>query len=151
MTIVIDDDSNRPHGRKQPGKPFMKKKKTARLSAAQFEIMDLVWNLGEASINQVMNAINQSRKKKLTRSTIQVQMARLEEKGWLSHRKDGRTFLYKALKKRNEAQAFIARDVADRVFNGSSAALVKCLFDMSKISNKELKELRKILDESERK
>jgi len=129
----------------------MVKKKPNRLSASQFEIMHVVWNLGEVSINQVMDTINKDHKKKLSRSTIQVQMRRLEQKGWLVHRKENRTFVFKARWNRDQAQAAIAEEVTDCAFGGSSTALVKCLFDLSKITNKELKELRKFLDESERK
>lgn len=117
-----------------------------RLSASQFEIMNVVWDLNEASINQVMDVIKKNYKKNLSRSTIQVQMRRLEEKGWLIHKKVSRTFVYKARWTRDQAQATIALEVTDCAFGGSSAALVKCLFDLNKISKEELQELRKLLN-----
>ena len=111
------------------------------LSAAQLDIMAVVWDRGEATINQVLNAINERRRKKLKRTTIQVQMARLEKKGWLTHTTRGRTFYYRALRERDEALAMIAGDVTNRVFGGSCAELVKCLFDQEKISEEEIQHL----------
>ena len=126
----------------------MGKEKTSPLSAAQFDIMSVIWSQGEAAVTQVCKAINGGRKRKLRRTTIQVQMSRLEKKGWLTHRTEGRTFLYRALVSRDEALAFIARDVTNRIFGGSCADLVKALFKNQKISGEEIKRLRAVLDEA---
>jgi predicted transcriptional regulator len=116
------------------------------LSAAQFEIMAVVWDLGKATVSQVLKVVNKKRKKKLRRTTIQVQMSRLEKKGWLTHEAEGRTYCYQALKKRNEALAMIAGDVTNRIFGGSCAELVKCLFNQNKINREEIQRIRKVLD-----
>lgn len=126
----------------------MNKVNSPPLSNAQFDIMSLVWEEGEITIAQVLHAINARRRKKLRRTTIQVQMARLEKKGWLTHKKIGRTYLYRALREREQALAAIAGDVTSRVFKGSCADLVKCLFDHKKISPEEIKRLRKVLDQA---
>jgi predicted transcriptional regulator len=125
----------------------MSREKTSPLSAAQFDIMSVIWEQGEATITQVLKAINQDRKRKLRRTTIQVQMSRLEKKGWLTHQAEGRTFLYSALVEKDDALGFIAGDVTKRIFNGSCADLVKALFKNNKVSSKEIKRLRAVLDE----
>ena len=81
----------------------------------------------------------------MRRTTIQVQMSRLEKKGWLTHRSMGRTFYFRALRDRDEARATIARHVTKRVFGGSCADLIKCLFNHEKISPDEIERLRKLL------
>ena len=66
-----------------------------KLTEAEFEIMKIVWARGEVTTNDVLEAVNARKPNKLKRTTIQVQMTRLEEKGWLIHRKESRTFYYR--------------------------------------------------------
>ena len=71
-----------------------------RLTDAEFEIMEIVWEEGETTVNHVWETINRKRKALLSRTTTLVQMNRLEEKKWLKHRTVGRTFLYSATRKK---------------------------------------------------
>ena len=120
-----------------------------KLTEAEFEIMKIVWARGEVTTNDVLEAVNARKPNKLKRTTIQVQMTRLEEKGWLIHRKESRTFYYRATRGRKEVSAEITADINTRIFDGSYTDLVKCLFQSSKISHQEIKRIRKILDEYE--
>jgi predicted transcriptional regulator len=125
----------------------MNKNKAANLSPANFEIMKIVWEKGEVTINDVVDAINTQRTDKLRRTTIQVQMNRLEEYGWLKHRKEGRTFYYTAVKEKQKTRREIVMDIKERVFSGSHTELVKCLVDGSDLKPKDIKELRQLLDQ----
>ena len=69
-------------------------KRLPPLSDAQLEIMNVVWELEEASVGDVWKALSQQRP--IARNTVQTVMTRLDEKGWLKHRKQGRAFLFKA-------------------------------------------------------
>ena len=117
-----------------------------RLTPAEFEIMDVIWNGGEMTVTQVMNQINASGEKSFSRSTIQVQMQRLADKGWLTFQDQGKTFLYSATVKRSEASANIAEDVKKRVFGNSCAELVRALLDHSSISSRDIAELKQLID-----
>ena len=123
----------------------MKKTRRRKLSPAGLEIMEEIWKKGEATINDVCEAINARRDKKLRRTTIQVQMSRLEDYGWLSHREEGRTFYYSAVKEKRETRKDILEDIRKRVFSGSRAELVRCLLDDEKISQEDLEELRDLI------
>ena len=124
----------------------MNKNKAENLSPANFEIMKIVWEKGEVTINDVVDAINAKREDELRRTTIQVQMNRLEEYGWLKHRKEGRTFYYTAVKEKQKTRRDIVMDIKERVFSGSHTELVKCLFDSSDLKPEDIKELRQLLD-----
>jgi predicted transcriptional regulator len=124
--------------------------KNRKLSDANLDIMKLAWRKGEATINEVLEAINAGRKKKLKRATIQVQMRRLEKYGWLKHRQVDREFYYAPLRGEDEARMNILRNVRDRVFGGSYAELVKCLFSGSPVPDEELKRIMEFLKESDR-
>ena len=128
----------------------MARKVLPKLTDAEFEIMKIVWENGEATINQVLESVNAQKPINLKRTTIQVQMTRLEEKGWLTHREKARVFYYKATRRREKVSAEIAKDISHRVFAGSHAEMVKSLFQNTKVSRQEIKRIRKILDAYEK-
>jgi predicted transcriptional regulator len=121
------------------------KKRFRKLSPANLEIMKIIWDSREATVNDVFEAINAKRKDKLRRTTIQVQMGRLEDYGWLKHRKEGRTYFYSAVAEEQKTRQDILDDIKNRVFGGSHAELVKCLLEDEKIVPEEIKELRALL------
>ena len=128
----------------------MEKTKIHRLSDANLEIMNIVWERREVTINDVFKAINRQRKKKLKRATIQVQMKRLEKYGWLKHRKVGREFYYSPLRGQVEATKDILENVRKKVFGGSRAELVKCLFTDSDVSAEELERIMQYLEKRQK-
>ena len=123
----------------------MAKKHVRKLSPANLEIMKIIWEKGEMTVSGVVEAINAKRRDKLRRSTIQVQMRRLEEYGWLKHRKIGRTFYYSTVHEKQKTRKDILTDIKNRVFGGSRAELVKCLLEDSNVTPEDIKELRDLL------
>ena len=123
----------------------MAKRKKKKLSPANLEIMKTVWEKGEVTINDVVKAINAGRPEKLRRTTIQVQMNRLEDYGWLKHRQEGRTYIYEAVEEKQKARREILDDITHRVFGGSRTELVRCLLEDSDLKAKDIKELRDLL------
>ncbi len=120
-----------------------------RLTPAEFEIMDAVWKAREMTVTEILREINDSHKRNLSRSTIQVQVGRLKEKGWLKNRQEGNKFIYQSTTPRREASAAIALDIGDRVFGGSCVELVKAFFSKSAVSPDEIKQLRELIDKYE--
>jgi predicted transcriptional regulator len=120
-----------------------------KLTNAEFEIMGIVWEEGETTVNHVWETINQKRQAPLSRTTILVQMNRLEEKKWLKHRALGRTFLYCPTRKRDETLETLVGDIYRRFFKGSSSDMVRCLFKSVKISKAEIKKLKEIIKSQE--
>jgi predicted transcriptional regulator len=123
----------------------MAKKRVRQISPSNLEIMNIVWAKGEVSVNDVFDAINAKRLDKLRRTTIQVQMNRLEDYGWLTHRKKGRTFFYSALVEEQKTRKKILNDTINRVFGGSRAELVKCMLENSDVSPEDIRKLRELL------
>ncbi|MFO1023245.1 MAG: BlaI/MecI/CopY family transcriptional regulator, partial [Planctomycetales bacterium] len=81
------------------------------LSPPQWEIMDLVWNAGETTVGEVWNTLKERRQ--VARNTVQTTMTRLVEKGWLKHRAEGNTFLYKATQPREKTRRRTLRQLLD--------------------------------------
>jgi predicted transcriptional regulator len=110
--------------------------------------MKIVWERGEVTVSDVLEAVSASRKKGLRRTTVQVQMNRLEDYGWLKHRQEGRTYYYSAVKEKHKTRREILDDIIQRVFGGSRAELVRCLLEDSDVSEDEIRELRNLLSKS---
>ena len=125
-------------------------KNLPRLTPSEFEIMSVIWNNGEMTVTDIMNAVNEKSVKQFARSTIQVQVQRLEEKGWLNHRIESKKFLIFANVPRGTASKSIVKDVKQRIFNGKCSELIKSLFGNNiKISSDEIKKIRSIIDKYE--
>jgi len=117
-----------------------------KLTAAEFEIMSAVWKKEEATVTGIMHDVNLDTGKNLARSTIQMQLFRLEEKGWLKRRADGNKFYFSSTTSRKRAAAMIAENVKTTFFGGSCAELVKALFsNRENVSENELDELRDLI------
>ena len=127
----------------------MKKSNLPKLTDAELKIMDIVWSQGETTINYVWEMINRKKKKRLSRTTIQVQMNRLEEKKWLTHRVEGRTFYYSATSRREITQKGTIQDLHAHLFSGSCEDLVRCLFQSIELTQEDIKKLRQIIKEHE--
>lgn len=123
----------------------MAKKRPKPLSPANLEIMKVVWDKGEVTVSDVYDIINTQRPSNLRRTTIQVQMNRLEDYGWLKHREEGRTFYYSAVREKQNTSKAMLEDLKNRVFGGSRAELVKCLLQDSDVPPEEIRELRRLL------
>ncbi len=119
------------------------------LSPVQLEIMNVVWSQGEVTVSQVWKEFLADRK--ISRGSVQTMIIRLEEKGWLSHREIGQTFLYEAVHPREATQQRLARDLADGVFGGSTEGLIWSLLQSQGVSKAEAQRLHDMIDEAERK
>src|SRR5579862_2295754 len=105
------------------------------LSEAQTEIMNVVWEHGEATLAQVCAAL--ATRRELARNTVQTQLTRLVEKGWLRHRSEGKAFYYRAAVPREAAQSRVVQRLVDAIFGGSAEGLMMTLLDGRKLSKAE--------------
>jgi len=120
------------------------------LSAANLEVMKVVWEKGEVTVNDVLDILNSRRDTELKRASVQVQLNRLEKYGWLTHRSDSKTFYYRALQGKKKTMNHIVRDLKTRVFGGSSRELVRCLFEGSDVEEAELERITGLLESNNR-
>jgi BlaI family transcriptional regulator, penicillinase repressor len=113
------------------------------LTPAQGEIMEIIWELGEVSATRVRRVLAQTRP--VARNTVRTLLERMEEKGWITHREDGRTFLYRAARPRHASIGQKVREVIETVCGGSPEALVTALLDYRGLSRGELARIRQLL------
>jgi BlaI family penicillinase repressor len=123
----------------------MSKKKLSeiRLGRLELQIMNVVWDKGQATVHDVKDAISRGRKPAY--STILTMMRKLEAKGYLEHDVDDRTYVYRATISRQTVRQGVLGDLLDRLFEGSPLLLVNSLVEQKSISEEELSEIRKLI------
>ena len=125
----------------------MARKKTPTLTDAELRIMHVVWELGQATVNDVAAASAENRD--LAYNTILTTMRILEQKGYLAHTKDGRAHVYRPLIDRRSAQTKAVRHMLKSLFDNSPEKLMVNLLKSESLSAAELERLRSMIDESE--
>ncbi len=112
-------------------------------SDAQLEVLNILWDLGEATVGEVWQVF--SSRRPVARNTVLTLMARLEEKGWLCRRAEGNALRYRATIPRQTALRQLARRLVDTAFQGSTAGLVMSLLEED-LSAGEAERIRAMLD-----
>jgi BlaI family penicillinase repressor len=120
-----------------------KRQEMPELTPAQGQIMEIIWELGEVSATGVRRVLSQTRP--VARNTVRTLLERMEDKGWITHREDGRTFLYKAARPRHASIGQKVREIIETVCGGSPEALVTALLDYRGLSRGELERIRQML------
>jgi BlaI family penicillinase repressor len=116
------------------------------LSPAQQQIMECIWQHGELSVSGVRALL--ARKPRVARNTVRTLLERMEEKGWLKHREEGRTFLYSAARPRETTVGEKISDVVDRVCSGSPETLMAALINFRGLTPGELHRIGRMLDDA---
>ena len=117
------------------------------LTEQELEIMKVVWDLDQATVRQVYEVLRQ--RKQLAYTTVMTMMNILENKGHLNKHREGRAFVYQPSKPRNQVISGMVEEFVDRVFNGSARPLVLSLAKDRKLSEKDLEEIQRLIEEME--
>jgi BlaI family transcriptional regulator, penicillinase repressor len=115
----------------------------SRLGNLQLAILKILWVRGEAAVSEVHQDLEVTHQ--LAPTTIATMLRKMEARGLVAHREDGRKFIYKALVAEDEAAESAASDVLDRLFDGSLAGMVSHLLGARKVSREELDQLAKLI------
>lgn len=117
------------------------------LSDAQMEIMNVVWERGEATVAEVWKELTARRK--VARNTVLTMLTRLEEKGWLCRDEGGHAFRYRAAVPREATLRTVVRRLIETAFAGSAEGLIHALLHGRGVSKEEAKQIRKMIDRAE--
>jgi BlaI family penicillinase repressor len=122
----------------------MRRKTLHGLGDLQAKVMELVWDRGEATVAEAAEHLG--RRRAMTYTTVLVAMQKLEKKGWLTHRVDGRAYVYRPVRSRATAQAGLLAEVLDGVFDGDPKLLVSQLLDARPWTPVELSQMRQLIE-----
>lgn len=121
-------------------------KKIRRLGEAELEIMLVIWEaLEPVTSNYVLENLHTRRHWKL--STLMTVLARLAKKGFLHCDRSTRTNYYSAIISEKDYKAKESSSFLAKLYGNSVKNLVTSLYDSDAIDDRDLKELRKIIDE----
>jgi BlaI family transcriptional regulator, penicillinase repressor len=130
---------------RKPGQEYQSSDKPLdSLGDLQAAVMEAVWRLGEATVQQVRDELAKS--KSLAYTTILSAMQKLEKAGWLAHRSEARTYVYFANHSRRQAEGSALKQFTRRVFRGDPLRLFQHLLEDEQLADEDLAELRKHID-----
>jgi BlaI family penicillinase repressor len=122
--------------------------KTSQLGNLQLAILRVLWAQGEATAGDVHAALQPERG--LAPTTIATMLKKMEARGLVDHREDGRRFIYRpSVSEENVTRAMVA-DLTDRLFGGKVTELVNHLIVEHDIDRDELAELNRLIGQAER-
>ena len=122
----------------------MPRKQSPALTDAEAQVMAVLWRLGTASVGDVVAALNESRA--VTYSTVQTMLRILETKGYATHDKVARAFVYRPVVDERQARRRALRHLASRLFEGSPSLLVLNVLEDEEIDPAEREQLKKLIE-----
>jgi predicted transcriptional regulator len=124
----------------------MPPKRSITLTPAELRLMKILWDRGESSVAEMVAAT--SDEGELAYTSVLTTVRILETKGYVSHRQEGRAFLYSSCVGELEAGRSEVRHVLQRFFGNSRERLLLSLLGDDEISPHELKRLKEAIAEA---
>lgn len=112
----------------------------------ELEILKILWQRGEATVRQVYNEMRD--RALIVQNTVQAFLRTMEEKGLVTHRQQGRTFIYRPLLPRSQTSRHLVGRLLDRLYDGAMDQLVDSLLSIRQPTDEELARLEELIDEA---
>lgn len=119
------------------------------LTELQLAILQVIWDRGEATVTDVQGALDRA----LAQSTVATMLARLEKRGLLTHRSEGRQYVYRARVDESEVRRSLVvefTDLTEELFAGDVTAMVSHLLTSRDVTGSDLERLRALIDQRAR-
>ena len=120
----------------------MPAKRIHRLGDLQLRILRVLWNLGEAYVSEVQEALSDEQ---LAYTTVATMLRKMEARGLVRDHEHGRRFVYRAAVAEARVTRSMSDDLVDRVFGGSLADAVSHLLTHREVSRQELERLEELI------
>lgn len=121
----------------------MKPTRLHRLGDLQLKIMKILWARGGSAVTDIQQALPGG--SELAYTTIATMLRKMEARSLVSHRVEGRSFIYSAAVAEEEVSQNMTDHVIDRLFGGSIEALLSNLLTTREVSADELERLQKLI------
>ena len=117
------------------------------LTPLQLDVMQVLWARDEAAVADVQKGMAGRR---LALTTVATLLTRLEQRGLVAHRVDGRQYLYRARVSPAAIRQSVTRDLLGSLFHGDVTAFVTQLLDARDLTREELADLKRLIRTKER-
>jgi predicted transcriptional regulator len=115
------------------------------LSPAETEILQIVWKLDRAAVQQVLDELPKDRP--IAYATVQTLLRRLEKKGYIVHTTEGKAHIFRAVVQKDKVLKSAVAGFLDRLFGGDALPLVQYLAENNKISLDDIEKLRNTIED----
>jgi predicted transcriptional regulator len=116
------------------------------MTDGELRLMRVLWERGEATVSDVVEALKA--RPKPAYNTVLTLLRIMEKKGYVSHRKDGRAFIFEPRIGRADASRSALNTLVNRFFEGSRGLLMLNLLEDEQLSAEALKQLRDRIEEA---
>lgn len=125
-----------------------KRPATSELARRERQIMDVIYQLGEATVGDVLKNLSDPP----SYSSVRTIIRQIESKGLLTHRQDGKRYVYKATQSRETASRSALRRLLDVFFSGSAPDAVAAILDdsASTLSSSDLDRISQLIEQARR-
>src|SRR5688572_10020185 len=121
----------------------------AQPTPAELEILDILWERKEATVRDIFEELNKRRP--VTYTTALKFMQIMQEKGLVERDESSKAHIYRPGQSQNQTQSKMVRSLLEKAFRGSALSLVQHVLEAKPASREELDEIRRMIDEVERK
>ena len=112
----------------------------------ELEILKVLWDRGEATVRDVYEELRQ--RLPIVQNTVQAFLRTMEDKGLVTHRLEGRTFIYQPTYQRQQTTQRLAEQLLTRAFDGAMDQLVQSVLSLRQPTKDELARLEQLLAEA---
>lgn len=124
----------------------MPRKRTPVLTDAELRLMAVLWDRGEATVHDVVEALPRNRRPAY--NSVLTTMRILEQKGYLGRDKQGRSHVYRPLLTRGQARRQALLHMVSSLFDNSPELLLVSLLENKQLSPEDVEHLKKMIDEN---
>ena len=118
--------------------------KRPALAKSELEVAQIVWKLGKATVREVFQAMPGERG--LDFKTVQTYLRRLEAKGYVQTRREGRNNVYSSRVRPSQVVRHLVDDFVNRIFGGQPFPLVQQLLEQQGLTDEEINRLQELLE-----
>jgi predicted transcriptional regulator len=122
---------------------------TAKPTASELEILQVLWERGPSTVREVHEVL--SEKRPIGYTSVLKLMQIMTTKGTVKRNEQQRAHVYEAVQPAEKTKRQLALDVLQRVFDGSASDMMMHALAGRKASKQEIEEMRRLLSEYERK
>ncbi len=112
----------------------------------ELEILKVLWDRGEATVRDVYEELRQ--RLPIVQNTVQAFLRTMGDKGLVTHRLEGRTFIYQPTYQRQQTTQRMAEQLLTRAFDGAMDQLVQSVLSLRQPTKDELQRLEELLAEA---
>jgi BlaI family transcriptional regulator, penicillinase repressor len=120
-----------------------------RPSELELQVLGVLWDRGPSPVRAVLEAMPDGKDRAYT--TILSVMQVMEKKGLVRHTQQGPAHIYHTTARRDQVLRPLMKDLLRNAFGGSAARALQCLIDGAALPEGELDEIRRVIEEAERK